>query len=45
MIPDDISQTLLRALIWCGEQITVEQQNIAWAWVEDNSAQQEEMGR
>lgn len=44
LIPDDISLTLLRAMVWCGEQITPEQRNTAWAWVEEHTAQREEMG-
>ena len=41
---DDISLTLLRAMVWCGEQITPEQRHAAWAWVEENTGQREEMG-
>ena len=44
LIPDDISLTLLRAMVWCGPQISDEQRNAAWAWVEDHTAQREEMG-
>lgn len=45
LIPDDVSLTLLRAMVWCGGQITEEQRNIAWKWVEDHTAQREEMGQ
>ena len=44
LIPDNISTTLLRALVWCGPQITEEQCNTAWAWVEEHTGQREEMG-
>ena len=45
MIPDDISKTLLRAIVWCGYQITYEQREEAWKWIEDHTAQREEMGQ
>ena len=45
VIPDDVSLTLLRAMVWCGGQITEEQRNKAWTWVEDHTAQREEMGQ
>ena len=45
VIPDYISLTLFRAMVWCGEEITPEQRDVAWTWVEDHTAQREEMGR
>ena len=45
MIPDDVSLILLRAMAWCGEQITHEEREKAWEWVEDHTAQREEMGQ
>ena len=45
MIPDDVSHILLRAMAWCGDQITHEERELAWEWVEDHMEQQEEMGR
>ena len=44
LIPDDISLTLLRAMVWCGEQISSEQRHAAWVWIEEHTAQREEMG-
>ena len=43
-VPEDVALTLLRALTWCGEQITQEQREQAWAWVEDRRGNVEEMG-
>lgn len=44
-IPRDVATTLLRALVWCGDQITTEQREQAWAWVEDQRGPVEEMGQ
>jgi len=44
VVPTDVSRILLRALVWCGDQITPAQRETAWAWVETNSPQVEEMG-
>lgn len=44
-IPYDISLILLRALVWCGDQITPEQREKAWTWVEDARGPVEEMGQ
>jgi len=43
-VPEDVALILLRALTWCGEQITQEQREQAWAWVEDRRGNVEEMG-
>lgn len=44
-IPEDIGFILLRALTWCGNQITDEQRERAWKWVEDHRGNVEEMGQ
>lgn len=43
VIPHHILVTLQRALVWCGDQITSEQRNEAWAWL-DERGRYEEMG-
>jgi hypothetical protein len=43
-IPARIAITLKRALVWCGDQITMEQREDAWKWLDDNEEQYEEMG-
>ena len=44
LIPVHIHKTLLRALVWCGSQITDEQREEAWAWVDEHGGPFEEMG-
>lgn len=44
-LPEDVATTLLRALVWCGDQITTEQREQAWAWVEGQRGNVEEMGQ
>lgn len=36
-IPRDILAILFRALVWCGDQITQEQQEKAWAYLEERN--------
>ena len=43
-IPVRIHKTLLRALVWCGPQITDESREEAWAWVQEHGEPFEEMG-
>ena len=43
-VPYDILTTLFRALVWCGDQITQEQREAAWAWLDEHNPY-EEMGR
>jgi hypothetical protein len=43
-IPQDVAETLLRALVWCGQQITDDERETAWAWVDDRRGDVEEMG-
>lgn len=43
-IPEDIAVTLLRALVFCGGQVTEEQANNAWDWVDSRRGNVEEMG-
>ena len=45
MIPNDISKTLLRAIVWCDYRITYDQREEAWKWIQDHKAQREEMGQ
>lgn len=40
----EIYLSLTRAMVWCGDAITQEQREVAWAWVEDHAPQMEEMG-
>lgn len=42
-IPRDILTTLFRSLVWCGGQITDEEREAAWQWLEDRNPY-EEMG-
>lgn len=42
-IPGDILTTLFRAIVWCGDQITDEQREAAWSWLEQHN-DREEMG-
>ena len=44
VIPRDILITLFRGLIHCGDQITREQSEKAWGWLEDHN-HYEEMGQ
>ena len=44
-MPLDVARTLLRALVWCGNQITNEQRVRAWQWVEATRGPVEEMGQ
>lgn len=44
-IPADIATTLLRGLTLCGDQITEQERERAWAWVEKHAEQYEEMGQ
>lgn len=37
MLPYDIAKTLFRALVWCGDQITEEDRENAWAYLEDRN--------
>lgn len=43
-IPEDIAIPLLRALTWCGNQITDEEREEAWRWVDSRRGNVEEMG-
>lgn len=43
-IPESVAIPLLRALTWCGEQITQEQREWAWEWVDSRRGNVEEMG-
>jgi hypothetical protein len=43
-IPETIAVPLMRALIFCGDQITDEQREAAWAWVDSRRGNVEEMG-
>ena len=43
-IPEDVAMPLLRALTWCGNQITEEQRERAWQWVDSRRGNVEEMG-
>lgn len=45
VLPQDVAIVLLRALAWCGDRITNEQRNQAWAWVEQARGPVEEMGQ
>lgn len=45
VLPNSVATILLRALVWCGDQITQEQREVAWAWVEDARGNVEEMGQ
>jgi hypothetical protein len=44
-LPVNIHKTLLRALVWCGSQITDEEREAAWTWVEEHGEPFEEMGQ
>lgn len=43
-IPVEIALILKRALVWSGDQITAEQRELAWAWVEAREEYYDEMG-
>lgn len=43
-IPEEVAIPLLRALTWCGNQITNEERELAWAWVDSRRGNVEEMG-
>lgn len=43
-IPEDVALPLLRALMWCGSQITKDEHERARSWVEDRRGNVEEMG-
>ena len=43
-IPEEIAIPLLRALVWCGDQITSVERESAWKWIEDRRGNIEEMG-
>jgi hypothetical protein len=43
-IPAAVADTLLRALTWSGDQITQEEREAAWAWVDARNERQEDMG-
>lgn len=44
LIPQHIMETLFRGLVWCGAQITDEQRDEAWRWLESHNGY-EWMGR
>lgn len=43
-IPQEVARILLRGLTWCGHEITDNERELAWAWVERNRGYVEEMG-
>lgn len=40
-IPRDILTTLFRGLVWCGDQISLEDREAAWKWLEDHNPYEE----
>lgn len=43
-MPEFMATILLRALTWCGDQITQDEREAGWAWVENQRGNVEEMG-